>query len=74
MDHLSGILAFVHAAEARSFTRAAHQLGISPSGISKAISRLESRHGIRLLQRTARSMTLDTRGFGLLRAMQEDFV
>jgi len=62
MDHLSGILAFVHAAEARSYTRAAHRLGISPSGISKAISRLESRHGVRLLQRTARSITLTPEG------------
>jgi LysR family transcriptional regulator for bpeEF and oprC len=62
MDHLSGILAFVHAAEAQSFTRAAHRLGISPSGISKAISRLESRHGVRLLQRTARSITLTSEG------------
>jgi LysR family transcriptional regulator for bpeEF and oprC len=62
MDHLSGILAFVHATEARSFTRAAHRLGISPSGISKAISRLESRHGVRLLQRTARSITLTPEG------------
>jgi DNA-binding transcriptional LysR family regulator len=62
MDHLSGLLAFVHAAEARSFTRAAHRLGISASGISKAISRLESRHGVRLLQRTARSMTLTPEG------------
>jgi len=62
MDYLSGLLAFVHAAQARSFTRAAHRLGISPSGISKAISRLESRHGIRLLQRTARSITLTPEG------------
>jgi DNA-binding transcriptional LysR family regulator len=62
MDHLSGLLAFVHAAEARSFTRAAHRLGISPSGISKAISRLESRHSVRLLQRTARSITLTPEG------------
>jgi LysR family transcriptional regulator for bpeEF and oprC len=62
MDQLSGILAFVHAAEARSFTRAAHRLGISPSGISKAISRLESRHSVRLLQRTARSITLTPEG------------
>jgi LysR family transcriptional regulator, regulator for bpeEF and oprC len=62
MDHLSGLLAFVHAAEARSFTLAAHRLGISPSGISKAISRLESRHGVRLLQRTARSITLTPEG------------
>jgi LysR family transcriptional regulator for bpeEF and oprC len=62
MDHLSGLLAFVHAAEAQSFTRAAHRLGISASGISKAISRLESRHGVRLLQRTARSITLTPEG------------
>jgi LysR family transcriptional regulator for bpeEF and oprC len=62
MDHLSGILAFVRAAEARSYTRAAHRLGISPSGISKAISRLESRHGVRLLQRTARSISLTPEG------------
>jgi LysR family transcriptional regulator, regulator for bpeEF and oprC len=62
MDRLSGLLAFVHAAEARSFTRAANRLGISPSGISKAISRLESRHRVRLLQRTARSITLTPEG------------
>ncbi|HLW24766.1 MAG TPA: LysR family transcriptional regulator [Steroidobacteraceae bacterium] len=62
MDHLSGLLAFVHAVEARSFTRAARRLGISPSGISKAISRLESRHGVRLLQRTARSISLTPEG------------
>ena len=62
MDYLSGLLAFVHAADARNFTRAAHRLGISPSGISKAISRLESRHGVRLLQRTARSITLTPEG------------
>jgi LysR family transcriptional regulator, regulator for bpeEF and oprC len=62
MDHLSGLIAFVHAAEARSFTRAAQRLGISPSGISKAISRLEARHGVRLLQRTARSITLTPEG------------
>jgi LysR family transcriptional regulator for bpeEF and oprC len=62
MDQLSGLLAFVHAAEARNFTRAAHRLGISPSGISKAISRLESRYGVRLLQRTARSVALTIEG------------
>src|ERR1700761_3827880 len=62
MDYLSGLLAFVHAAQAHSFTRAALRLGISPSGVSKAISRLESRHGVRLLQRTARSISLTPEG------------
>jgi LysR family transcriptional regulator, regulator for bpeEF and oprC len=71
MDHLSGLLAFVHAAQARSFTRAAHRLGISPSGISKAISRLESRHGVRLLQRTARSITLTSEGLAYYERCQK---
>ena len=39
LENLTGMLAFVRAAEARSFTSAARQLGISPSGVSKAISR-----------------------------------
>src|SRR6266705_2990741 len=42
MDNLSGILAFVRSAEARNFTKAAHQLGMTPSGVSKAISDLEN--------------------------------
>src|SRR5580693_4425763 len=71
MDHLSGLLAFVHAAEARSFTRAAHRLGISPSGISKAISRLDARHGVRLLQRTARSITLTSEGLAYYERCQK---
>jgi LysR family transcriptional regulator for bpeEF and oprC len=62
VDKLSGILALVHAAEARSFTQAAQRLGISPSGVSKAISRLESQYGVRLLQRTARSVALTPEG------------
>ena len=56
------MLALVYVAEARSFTQAAQRLGISPSGASKAISRLESQYGVRLLQRTARSVTLTPEG------------
>ena len=52
MDHFPGILAFVRAAEARSFTTAARKLGISPSGVSKAISRLEAQFNVRLDQKT----------------------
>lgn len=62
MENLSGILAFVRAAEARSFTAAARQLGISPSGVSKAISRLEMGFRVRLLQRTSRSVTMTPEG------------
>ena len=62
MDDLTGILAFVRAAEARSFTKAARQLGISPSGVSKAISRIENAFKVRLLQRSSRSVTLTAEG------------
>jgi LysR family transcriptional regulator for bpeEF and oprC len=62
MDSLSGILAFVRAAEASSFTKAAHRLGISPSGVSKAISRLEAQFKVRLLHRSSRSITLTPEG------------
>jgi DNA-binding transcriptional LysR family regulator len=62
MQDLAGILAFVRAAEARSFTKAARQLGISPSGVSKAISRIENAFKVRLLQRSSRSVTLTAEG------------
>ena len=62
MDQFSGILAFVRAAEERSFTKAAHRLGISPSGVSKAISRLEAQFKVRLLHRTSRSISITPEG------------
>ena len=62
MENLTGMLAFVRAAEARSFTVAARRLGISPSGVSKAISRLEASFQVRLLHRTSRSVTMTPEG------------
>lgn len=62
MDHLSGVLVFVRAAEAGNFTKAARQLGMTPSGVSKAISRLEAQYRVRLLNRTSRSVTLTPEG------------
>jgi len=62
MDNLSGILAFVRAADARNFTKAAQLLGMTPSGVSKAISRLESQFKVRLLHRTSRSVTMTPEG------------
>ena len=64
MDNLGEILAFVRAAEARNFTKAARQLGMTPSGVSKAIARLENRFKVRLLHRTSRSVTMTPEGAG----------
>ncbi|OGB21862.1 MAG: hypothetical protein A3I66_10215 [Burkholderiales bacterium RIFCSPLOWO2_02_FULL_57_36] len=62
MDEFSGILPFVHVAETRSFTVAAHRLGISPSAVSKVISKLEGDLGTRLFTRSSRSVTLTQEG------------
>jgi DNA-binding transcriptional LysR family regulator len=55
-DELSVLSAFLAVAEVRIFTRAAKQLGVSPSAISHAIGGLEERLGVRLLARTTRSV------------------
>jgi len=55
-DELSVLSAFLAVAEGRSFTRAAKQLGVSPSALSHAIRGLEEQIGVRLLSRTTRSV------------------
>lgn len=62
MDSLTALSAFVHAAEARNFTAAARKLGVSPSAIGKAVTRLEDRLGVRLLHRSTRAITLTPEG------------
>ena len=58
--------AFVAVAEQRSFTKAATQLGISRPSISAMVRSLEERLGIRLFNRTTRSVALTEAGEGLL--------
>ncbi|MDF2819400.1 MAG: LysR family transcriptional regulator [Stenotrophomonas rhizophila] len=60
--NLNAVRMLVQVAEARSFTAAAGQLGISQSGLSRAIGRLESELGVRLLQRTTRAVSLTPDG------------
>ena len=54
--------AFVTVAEHRSFADAARRLAISPSAATRLVAALEQRLGIRLLQRTTRSVTLTDAG------------
>src|SRR6478609_6766506 len=70
-DLFSGVLPFVTAAEAQSFRVAARKLGLTPSAVSKAITRLEARLGLRLLNRTSRSVSLTEEGEAFLRGCQE---
>src|SRR5258708_13100594 len=62
--------AFVAGAEHRHFSRAAAQLGISPSALTQAIRALEEHLGVRLLNRTTRSVSLTAAGEQLLHHMQ----
>lgn len=64
-DVLDGISVFVTVARARSFTRAADLLGISPSAVSQAIRQLEGRLGSPLLMRSTRSLELTPMGVEL---------
>jgi DNA-binding transcriptional LysR family regulator len=59
---LSGVTVLAAVVQSRSFSRAGEALGITTSGVSRAIARLEARLGIRLLDRTPRSLTLTDEG------------
>ena len=61
-DLFVGIVPFVATAELRSVSQAARKLGITPSSVSRAITRLETELGIRLLHRTPRTVTLTPEG------------
>jgi DNA-binding transcriptional LysR family regulator len=59
---LTGIGVLTAVTEAGNFARAAEQLGMTPSGVSRAIARLEDRVGVRLFDRTSRAVTLTEEG------------
>ncbi|MEJ2632283.1 MAG: LysR family transcriptional regulator [Acidihalobacter sp.] len=61
-DPLTGLNAFVCCAEAGSFTAAGRVLGLTPSAVSKAMTRLERDLGVRLFQRSPRAVTLSPEG------------
>jgi DNA-binding transcriptional LysR family regulator len=62
MQELRTLEIFVKVAERRSFVRAAAELGITQSGVSNAISRLEEQLGSRLLARSTRHVSLTEEG------------
>src|SRR5882757_7539104 len=59
---LSGVGVLIAVVEAGTIARAAEALAVSPSAVSRALSRLEQRIGARLLARTTRSLTLTDEG------------
>jgi len=56
-ETLTALPVIVRVVETQSFSEAARQLGMTPSGVSKAISRLEERLEVRLFHRTTRKVS-----------------
>ncbi|MGI4814385.1 MAG: LysR family transcriptional regulator [Janthinobacterium lividum] len=65
-----GIVPFLAVAERLSFTRAAADLRITPTAVSRAVRQLERRHGVVLLQRTTRSVALTEAGAALFQRLR----
>lgn len=72
-DNFRDILAFLTVARERSFTRAAAQLGVSPSALSHTIRALEARLQLRLLTRTTRSVSPTEAGERLIQTVSPRF-
>lgn len=67
---LNAIRVFIQVAQARSFAAAAQVLDMTPSGVSKAVSRLEKDLGVRLLHRTTRAVSMTNDGQSFLERCQ----
>jgi DNA-binding transcriptional LysR family regulator len=61
---------FVAAADEASFSAAARRLGLTPAAVSKSVARLEAGVGVRLFQRSTRSLSLTAEGERLYRQIR----
>ena len=73
MRRFNDIYLFLHVARCGSFTAAAQQLGLSKSALSQSIGSLEQALGIRLFNRSTRSIALTAAGERLLAASAAPF-
>lgn len=71
-DH-EQLRAFLAVARERSFTRAAARIGLSQSALSRTIGNLEARLGVRLLNRTTRSVAPTAAGERLAQGLLPHF-
>jgi len=69
-DRYNEMLVFARVATLGSFSAAARELELTPSAVSKLISRLEDRLAVRLFQRTTRSLSLTDEGAIFLESCQ----
>src|SRR6266446_6790609 len=67
---LAETTAFVAVVELKSFTKAAKQLALSPPRVSEMVRKLEERLGVRLVERTTRSVAPTAAGERLLERLR----
>jgi len=60
---ISQLMAFAKIVETGSLTKAARELNLTPSAVSKSLSQLEERPGVLLVKRTTRSLSLPDQGY-----------
>ncbi|MGN8343663.1 LysR family transcriptional regulator [Pseudomonas sp. SMV71] len=73
METFSSIECFVRSAEVGSFAEAARRLSLTPAAVGKSVAKLEARLGVRLFQRSTRSLTLTEAGQLFLREVGSSF-
>jgi DNA-binding transcriptional LysR family regulator len=62
MGHSNELLLFVQLVKAGGFTAAALEMGITPAAVSKRLTQIEARLGVRLLNRSTRRLSLTAEG------------
>lgn len=68
MDRFAELTAFVEVAETGDFSSAARRLNLTPSGVSKSVTRLEHRLGSALFRRSSKGIALTEEGTNFLEA------
>lgn len=72
-NNINEMIAFLAVARERSFTKAAAQLGVTPSALSHSVRHLEERLSIRLLSRTTRDVSPTEAGERFMRSIGPHF-
>jgi len=73
METFSSIECFLRSAEVGSFAEAARRLSLTPAAVGKNVAGLEARLGVRLFQRSTRSLTLTEAGQRFLIEVRDSF-
>lgn len=71
LDVMHELVAFVRVAEAGSFSAAARRHGLTPSAVSRQVTRLEKTMGVALIRRTTRQLHLTEAGMAVLERGRE---